>query len=73
MLHLPRVDGVDNYPNNFDLDPVTCPANLSLATLATFDLDLLDLDPHDIDIGQHFLKLAENWNFYIFDLDVLDL
>ena len=30
VLHLPRVDGVQNSPNNFDLNPVTL----------TYDLDL---------------------------------
>ncbi len=42
--------GVQNSPNNFDLNPVTL----------TYDLDLgdLDLDPCDLDLGPSFLKLG---------------
>ncbi len=40
MLHLPWVDGVQNFPNNFDLDPTT----------VTFDLCDLDIDPRELDL-----------------------
>ncbi len=39
VSHLPRVDGVQNSPNNFDLNHVT------------FDLGDLDLNPCDLDLG----------------------
>ncbi len=48
MSHLPRVDGVKNFPKNFDLNFVTL----------TYDLDLCDLDPRDLDLGPSFLKLG---------------
>ena len=52
VSHLPRVDWVQNSPNNFDLNPMTL----------TYDLDLdpgdLDPDPCDLDLGPSFLKLS---------------
>ncbi len=48
MLHLLRVDGVQNSPKNFDLNHVTL----------TYDLELCDLDPRDLDLGPPFLKLG---------------
>ena len=43
----PRVDGVENSPNSFDLD-------------------LCDLDPSDLDIGLPFLKLGRKLGFLHF-------
>ncbi len=54
MSHLPQVNGVQNFPNNFNLDTTTLtfdfcdldPDELDLRPLTlTYDLDPLDIDP----------------------------
>ena len=68
VLHLPRVNGVLNSPNSFDLDPLAFdlrPLNLTFVTL-TLTLVTLTLD-------HLFRNYAKNWNFYIFGLGDLDL
>ncbi len=61
VSHLPRFDGVQNPPNNFDLNPVTLTFVTLTLTLVTLTFDHL------------FGNYAENWNFDIFELGDLDL
>ncbi len=62
VSHLLRVDGVQNSPNNFDLNPVTLTYDLwPWTTTLTFDLD-----PCDLDLGPSFLKLGWKLEFLHF-------
>ena len=71
VSHLPQVDRGENSLNNFDLDPVTLtyylwpwPCDFDLLPLIltpatfTYDLDLCDFYPFDLDLGPHFLMLG---------------
>ncbi len=63
VSHLPRVDGVQNSSNNFNLDlrPLTLTCDLCV-----LDLDPHDLDPHHLDLRPPFLKLGWKLEFLHF-------